>query len=654
MTAHSKTALSQGVVSFTLVLLSLWTATQWAASALKFHPALGAPVLSIFGWKLYAPWQLFHWWLRFGRSAPRVFNSAGLIAMSGAVACGAVAIGGAAWRASRREVITTYGSARWAATSDISKAGLLNDRGVILGTHGADVLRDEGPHHVLAVAPTRSGKGVGLVVPTLLPWNGSTVVHDLKGENWDLTSGWRQRGSDCFRFDPTDAHSARFNPLLEVRRGLNEVRDVQNIADILIDPEGASPNRNHWQITGHSLLSAAILHVLYAEEEKTLASVARLLSDPARPIGKTLWAMLTTNHLGTDDAPQVHPKIATYVCEVLNKVPNERSGVISTAVSLLSLYRDPIVAAATASSDWQIAGLMDSARPMSLYLVVPPSDLSRTRPLMRLILNQIARRLTEQHEAHGAAERKCQLLLMLDEFPALGRLEFFEQGLAFLAGYGVRAFLITQSLNQLDKAYGVNNAILDNCHVRVAFAANDERTAKRISDMLGTKTELRAQRNLAGKRLSPFLAHTSISEQEVARPLLTPGEVLQLPGDEALIFMAGCPPIRAGKLRYFDNKHFASRQVGAAAVVRPNVTAMIENGDWGTQTRRPHPQLEAQSAALLNERVRQELGIELAPPPVDLPKPGADLGFADDDLKAKPTKRRAAPTPQLALDLPDR
>jgi hypothetical protein len=119
--------------------------------------------------------------------------------------------------------------------------------------------------------------------------------------------------------------------------------------------------------------------------------------------------------------------------------------------------------------------------------------------------------------------------MMLDEFPALGRLDFFETSLAFMAGYGIRAFLIAQSLNQIEKAYGDHNSILDNCHVRVAFATNDDRTAKRLSDTLGTTTEQRAMRNYAGHRLAPWLAHVMVSRQETARQLLTPGEVMQLP-----------------------------------------------------------------------------------------------------------------------------
>jgi type IV secretion system protein VirD4 len=227
-------------------------------------------------------------------------------------------------------------------------------------------------------------------------------------------------------------------------------------------------------------------------------------------------------------------------------------------MSFLSLYRDPTVAAVTAACDWRIADLAEGVRPVSLYLVVPPSDISRTKPLVRLILNQIGRRLTERLQAEGGKPRR-QLLLMLDEFPALGRLDFFETALAFLAGYGVRAFLIAQSLNQIAKAYGENNAILDNCHVRVAFASNDERTARRISDALGTATEQRAMRNYAGHRLAPWLAHVMVSRQETSRQLLTPGEVMQLPATDELILISGLPPIRARKLRYYQDRNFKTR-----------------------------------------------------------------------------------------------
>src|SRR3569623_1492050 len=411
----------------------------------------------------------------------------------------------------------------------------------------------------MAFSPTRSGKGVGLVVPSLLGWSGSAVIHDIKGENWQLTAGWRQRISHCLLFNPPDPRSARYNPLLEVRKGPHEVRDVQNIADILVDPEGALERRNHWEKTSHSLLVGVILHVLYAEKDKTLARVASFMSDPLRSFEATLRQMMATNHLGSDEAPVVHPVVASAAREVLNISENERSGVLSTAMSFLGLYRDPTVADVTSRCDWRIADLVEAVQPVSLYLVIPPSDISRTKPLVRHVHNQIGRRLTEKLDGGGSAGRKHKLLMMLDEFPALGRLDFFETSLAFMAGYGVRAFLIAQSLNQIEKAYGEHNSILDNCHVRVAFATNDERTARRISDALGTATEQRSMRNYAGHRLAPWLAHVMVSRQETARPLLTPGEVMQLPPTDELVLVAGTPPIRATKLRYYEDGTFKVR-----------------------------------------------------------------------------------------------
>ena len=317
------------------------------------------------------------------------------------------------WRAREVKRVTTYGSARWAETSKVRGAALLGDDGVLLGQWRDHYLRHDGPEHVLCFAPTRSGKGVGLVVPTLLTWSGSAIVHDVKGENWTLTAGWRARFGRVLLFDPTNAASAAHNPLLEVRRGEWEVRDVQNIADVLVDPEGALERRNHWEKTSHSLLDGAILHVLYAEPNKTLAGVGNFLSDPRRPIETTLRAMMMTPHLGERG---VHPVIASSARELLNKSENERSGVLSTAMSFLGLYRDPVVATVTRRCDWRIRDLVEGATPATLYLVVPPSDISRTKPLVRLILNQIGRRLTEELEPK---RRRHRLLLMLDEFPAL-------------------------------------------------------------------------------------------------------------------------------------------------------------------------------------------------------------------------------------------
>ncbi|MCP3407622.1 conjugal transfer protein TraG [Bradyrhizobium sp. CCGB01] len=555
----AKIYVGQIVVVLGIVVASTWGATQWTAAALGYQQRLGEPWFLIVGYRVYLPWRLFEWWFAYEAYAPEIFEKGGAIAAAGGIAGALFAILNSVWRARQNQLVTTYGSARWAMPKEIKHAGLFAAKGVFLGRLESNYLRHNGPEHVMCFAPTRSGKGVGLVLPTLLSWTSSAVVHDIKGENWELTSGWRSTFSHCLLFNPTDSRSARYNPLLEVRKGAAEVRDVQNIADILVDPEGALERRTHWEKTSHSLLVGVILHVLYAEEKKTLTRVTEILADPTQSFEKTLRIMLATNHLGSEAEPKVHPVVAATARELLNKSENERSGVLSTAVSFLGLYRDPVVSRNTESCDWRIADLVSAGKPVTLYLVVPPSDISRTKPLIRLILNQIGRRLTETLNTKAGDRRQRQLLMMLDEFPALGRLDFFESALAFMAGYGIRAYLIAQSLNQIAKAYGENNAILDNCHVRIAFAANDERTAKRISDALGTATELRAQRNYAGHRLAPWLGHVMVSRQETARPLLTPGEVMQLPPDQAIVLVSGLAPVRANKLRHYEDANFVNR-----------------------------------------------------------------------------------------------
>jgi type IV secretion system protein VirD4 len=570
----------QVITVFLIALLTMWSATEWTAWRLGFQPELGRPWFEVLHFPFYRPPAFLWWWFAYDAYAPSIFIEGAYIAASGGIIAAAVAIGMSVWRAREAKNAETYGSAQWAQTKEIEQAGLLGLDGVVLGRHERAYLRHDGPEHVLCFAPTRSGKGVGLVIPSLLTWPGSAIVHDIKGENWQLTAGFRAQHGRVLLFDPTNVKSSAYNPLLEVRRGEWEVRDVQNIADILVDPEGSLEKRNHWEKTSHALLVGAILHVLYAEADKTLAGVAAFLSDPKRPIESTLATMMRTAHLGEAG---VHPVVASAARELLNKSGNERSGVLSTAMSFLGLYRDPVVAEVTRRCDWRITDIVDGERPTTLYLVVPPSDINRTKPLIRLILNQIGRRLTEDLQAKANRRR---LLLMLDEFPALGRLDFFESALAFMAGYGIKSFLIAQSLNQIEKAYGPNNSILDNCHVRVSFATNDERTAKRVSDALGTATEMKAMKNYAGSRLSPWLGHLMVSRSETARPLLTPGEVMQLPPSDEIVMVSGVHPIRARKARYYEDARFQERILPPPVLARPHEA---RPDDWSARPLPPRP-----------------------------------------------------------------
>jgi type IV secretion system protein VirD4 len=621
----------QIAVVLLIVLTTTWTATQYVAWSLGFQPQLGTPWFVFFGMPVYYPPAFFWWWYFYDAYAPEIFARGGMIAASGGFFSIAVAIGMSVWRAREAKNAATYGSARWAEKEEVNSAGLLNPDGVVLGRYDRDYLRHDGPEHVLCFAPTRSGKGVGLVVPSLLTWPGSAIVHDIKGENWQLTAGFRARHGRVLLFDPTNSRSSAYNPLLEVRRGEWEVRDVQNIADILVDPEGSLEKRNHWEKTSHALLVGAILHVLYAEDDKTLAGVAAFLSDPRRPIESTLAAMMKTSHLG-EAGP--HPVIASAARELLNKSDNERSGVLSTAMSFLGLYRDPVVAEVTRRCDWRITDMVGSKLPTTLYLVVPPSDINRTKPLIRLILNQVGRRLTEDLQAKAGRHR---LLLMLDEFPALGRLDFFESALAFMAGYGLKSFLIAQSLNQIEKAYGPNNSILDNCHVRVSFATNDERTAKRVSDALGTATEMKAMKNYAGHRLSPWLGHLMVSRSETARQLLTPGEIMQLPPADEIVMVAGTPPIRAKKARYYEDTRFAERILPPPELARP---AEGRPDDWS--------KLPIPDRPVTGDHARPPVGSGEGDDPTE-----SERRHQPELNRVKPTEKKTPIDNEFEIDLPD-
>ena len=588
-------------------LASAVVATQWTADALGYQPQLGPPDALVWGVRLYAPWKFLLWWYYFDAYARETFEAAGLIFLTGVAIAVAMAFAFSLWRSREARNSNTYGTARWANAADVKRLHLTSGDGVILGAWNKHILRHDGDEHVLVVAPTNTGKSVGVSLPTGLVWRHSYIALDLKGENWTVTSGLRASFGPVFRFAPTETGAHRYNPLTQIRRGDAEVRDAQILADMLVDPEGALRERSHWQLRAFELLVAVMLWTLYAERQKTLARVAELLADPQRPVSNLLEEMLGRSI--KNGLP--HPVVAAGARQLLDMAEAERSGVVSTALGYLVLYRDPVLARATEVSDFSIEDIITGARPVSLYLVIPPEEISRLKALLRLVLNQILKRLTEVAARQNGAGRR--VLLMLDEFPQLGKLDFFEHALAYIRGYRIKACLVAQSLNQISQAYGEHSSILDNAHVRVAFACNDERTAKRISDMLGVTTESRSQMNYAGSRMAPWLGHTMVSRQEVPRSLLTPGEVMQLPATDSLILTGGSPPIRARKVRYFDNPAFASR-------VRPAVTFPPVRGP-GVQT------------------VWDGVALPVTPPaPAPAPKPAKSA--------ARPTTRRAGASSQ--------
>ena len=586
---------------FTLiVLLSTWAATQYAAWALEYSPLLGKPMIAP---EVYFPFDILVWtWkfnsLEYGPQVMKVFERAHLIMGAGGLLSLLLPVA-LAFRRTRKaanEKNDLHGSAHWAEPEEVEATGLLPDEknagGVFFGNYDGQYLRHKGPEHILAFAPTRSGKGVGIILPTLLSWDQSVLVNDIKGECWHFTSGWRSQalGQRCIKFDPASADSARFNPLMEIRLDHNLVKDVQNIATMIVDPDGKGLN-DHWAKTGFDLMTGIVLFVLLYDPitDKSLATVQAILSDggPIRELAEQLadaaadqdsggkrmegsaavmTAIRDTAHAmlndGLADEFSAHGwrAAAQAAQSFLNKAGNEASGVQSTALSFLSLYRDPIVAENTRVSDFTRESLMQQAT--SLYLVVSPSDKDRLKPLLRLILNQTVRRLTESmdFDAGGGKSRyPHRLLLAIDEFPSLGKLDVFQEALAFIAGYGMKALLIVQDLSQLYAAYTKDESIISNCHIRIAYAPNKIETAELLSKMAGTATVEHTQRQYSGNRLAVVLQNVNTNEQIVSRPLLTADECMRLPPDDELVFVAGHAPIYAKKIIYYKDPEFAAR-----------------------------------------------------------------------------------------------
>jgi type IV secretion system protein VirD4 len=652
-----------------LALASCWAATEYAAWAFNWPavfggctwtaPAGGTPLPGavpaaarwVCGPHLYEPFAIFVWIFKYERltrpAQAAIFDRAHAIVGIGFVLA-LIAPMYFIFRRSQRiknERNDLHGSAHWAAPKEVEATKLLpspeNRGGVVFGawrdpSGRVHYLRHKGPEHMMVFAPTRSGKGVGIVIPTLVSWDESVLVLDIKGENWALTSGFRERvlKQRALKFDPTALDSARFNPLLEIRLDLNMVKDVQNICTLIVDPDGRGLE-DHWAKTAFDLLVGVVIFVLVCESpegvepDRSLATVLGILSDGGvfREVAETSAearaqaAAEKAAKAGAQGAAPKKPaqavaegakKVLEYIEQTaldamraldaapaeghawrarrnawltvaaasrawLNKPANEGGSVLSTALSFLSLYRDPIVADNTRVSDFSVESLMGGKNPdgqavkekTSLYLVVPPSDKDRLKPLLRIVVSQVVRRLTEGMDfdtGGGKSRFPHRLLLLIDEFPSLGKLEIFEEALAFIAGYGMKALLIVQDRVQLAKSYTKEESIFSNCHIRIAYAPNNPETADMLSKMCGQATVTHVQRQYSGNRMHIMLQNVNTNEQIVGRPLLTADECMRLPSDDEIVFVAGTAPIYCQKIKYYGDSAMAARTaLGMAA-----------------------------------------------------------------------------------------
>lgn len=606
-----------------LAVLGMFMATLKVAADYGFSASLGQPWFHLAGVPVYAPWSVFLWSDRVDASAYEHALTVGqaffILPLLFAMLCLLA-------RSKLRGNRSLHGSARWANREEIERMGYLEGKGVYVGgwhdrkKDSLLYLRHNGPEHILCFAPTRSGKGVGLILPTLLSWPASSITLDIKGENWALTSGWRKSaGHTVLRFEPSDASGSGccFNPLDEIRlTSLECVQDAQNLALMLVDPNGKGLD-DHWTKAAFSFFSGLILHccVMVMHERGTMPTLQDLtimMSDPEKDTQTLLDEMMGTPHaeyfskFAHDANPAVgeacHIFIASSAREMASKAENEASGVLSSALVNMALYRDPIVNLNTSRSDFRIHDLMNADNPVDLYLVVSPEAIDRMRPLMRLIVDLIIRRVCAKMEfANGTSKAgyRHRLLLMLDEFTSLGKLPIVEKAIAYIAGYGGKMYIIVQDLKQLSNVYGKDNALMSNCHVRIAYAPNDVETADLLSKMTGKTTVVEKKSSVS---ISKGGRSRSINMVETARPLLTQDECMRLPGAKKdssgkvtrpghmLIFTAGQPPIYGMQILYFRDPTFSSRALWPAPGLSERFPAGISDSlhfprpaDWYEQ-----------------------------------------------------------------------
>jgi len=584
-----------GLIAGLLATIALSSiATQYVADRLSHHPALGKPVIGDryepFGWIL---WQNEPW----AASVRPAFLWPDLGAAGVGLTCFGVMFVGMLWQGRGRRrpqpFPDVHGSADWASPEDIRTTGLLdNTTGVYVGawedpnTKMVHYLRDTTGAHIAGIAPTRSGKGLGWVLPNLLSWTESLFVYDPKGELWQLTAGWRKSiGHNVLHWYPgsPDA-SCGFNFLEEVRLGTEyEVADVQNIAVMLIDHDGTG-FRSHWDRAAFGFLSGYLLHILYVMQDKgehaaSLPLAATMLSSPTIDPVALYTLMADSKHGAVINAAGI---------DQLKRDERERNAVLSTVKTYLSLFFDPIVARNCTRGSFRLCDLMDHDKPTTLYVELPGTDSVRLRPLVRLLITMMLNKLIGAPVAFDrmqqpTARHQWRMLMQMDEFPDLGRLTVFEGTMAIMAGAGLIAFLIMQDREQLLKAYGQNQTLLSNVHIIGAYAPNETKTADWLSHELGKKTINLEQFSESGKRNGLRLGHLSRSFSPIGRALLTSDEVRRLPGavkdgsrivqaGQMLLLVTGHRPVLGRQILHFEDPVFAAR----SAILPPEASDDLE------------------------------------------------------------------------------
>lgn len=472
------------------------------------------------------------------------------------------------------QTLRQFGALAWAKRDDLERAGLFTKNsdlsGRVFGSFGGELIIYQGAEPAMIVGATRSGKGASHVIPTLLAWPASAFIYDRKGELWEITVDRRKTFSHCLKFDPTDPHTVRWNPLFEVRKGRMEIADIHNVVGILVDPLGQKAgDLNFWDQSASNFFTALILHVLYTAEDdrKHLAEVRRKLSD----LEPTLHEMRNTLHRFRPDdladdgfardqsgavIPETHPEVRLGAEALQRMDARVRANVIATMQGAMMLWADPLVEHATSTSDFVIGDLVCSEAPVSFYLQTPQAHADRLAFLVRVFTRQTINSLMENLTLDGRGRRKRhQLLMLLDEFPKLGALPFLENAMGEMTGYGITPHLVCQSFNDVFAKYGTQTAIFDNMHITAVCATSEPASIRKVIERAGKSRELRE--SYSEPRGFSARGQSSITRAEQQQYILSEEDVRALPRDEQYLFVNNCKPIRAKKIRYWNESSLA-------------------------------------------------------------------------------------------------
>lgn len=522
-----------------------------------------------------------------------------------------------------------YGTARWGTKKDLKKFGLCEKHGVVLaqqydakteaiinskGNFGlklkktAPLICHAGTSHTLVIAPTRSGKGVGTVVPTLCSYGipdkngkngGSVIVFDPKGELYNMTAGFRQRFSRVIKFSPVQMETACFNPLEEVELDENAFRDIGTILTNIFQKgeKGGDSNSDFFDNNARDLLTGVIFHVLsavnddgislYKDEDKCISGILRIFARAAAgedeegnplPAGEALLdEMIESKHIDKNGevSDYIHGIVLDVAMSAKQQHEKVRSDIMQTVQSKLNLFRDPFIRHVTSKSDFKLSDFYESKEPISLYLTLPFGDVDRIMPVFQLIIDFIVRRFSSGELRAGEKEKvlKHPILFMIDEFPVLQNMKFLAASLGILAGYGLRFYLVVQAYQQLVKIYGQENTFIDNCRYVIIYAPNNPQDAEKFSKMIGKKSVTKENLSVSGSRYAVALNNLNSSSQEVAVDLINPDELMKMPYEDCIILGHNMPPYMGKKNVFYADDRFSWK------VFNENVdTGKVETG----------------------------------------------------------------------------